>query len=145
MQFDAEKAVPWESIFASDEDAAAYELYRRDPLRIQRYNVRLARGLFKRRKPPVSFEACRTPVQLITSENNNIWPRQINERAYARLGGPKELVVLEGQDQWSVSQAFNELYAGHVTRWFAQHGASAAEREERQAATVGGSSGEIAR
>ena len=38
--------------------------------------------------------------------------------------------MLEGQDQWSVSQAFNELYAGHVTRWFEQHGASAAELRE---------------
>lgn len=131
VQFDAEKAVPWEAIFAAAEDAAAYELYRRDPLRIERYNVHLARGLFKRRKPPVPFEACRTPVQLITSENNNIWPPHINERAHARLGGPKELVVLEGQDQWSVSQAFNELYAGHVTRWFEKHGVSAVEREDQ--------------
>jgi len=120
-QFDAEKAVPWETIFASDEDAQAYELYRRDPLRIQRYNVHLARQLFKRRKPPVRFEDCRTPVQLITSENNKLWPPHINAGTHARLGGPKELVVLENQDQWSVSQAFNELYAGHVARWFAQH------------------------
>jgi pimeloyl-ACP methyl ester carboxylesterase len=123
VQFDAEKAVPWEAIFASEEDAAAYELYRRDPLRIQRYNVHLARGLFARRRPPVPFEECATPVQLITSEKNNIWPAHINERAFARLGGPKELVVLEGQDQWSVSQAFNELYAGHVVSWFDRHGA----------------------
>lgn len=130
-RFDAEKAVPWETIFASDEDAAQYELYRRDPLRIQRYNVRLARGLFKRRKPPVPFEACRTPVQLITSERNNIWPTHINEGTYARLGGPKELVVLEGQDQWSVSETFNELYAGHVTRWFDRHRDGAGDAEEQ--------------
>ena len=133
VQFDAEKAVPWEAIFASEEDAAAYELYKRDPLRIQRYNVHLARQLFARRKPPVTFEECTTPVQLLTSENNNIWPPHINERAFARLAGPKELVVLEGEDQWSVSQAFNELYAGHVVRWFDQHRETAAPGEERAA------------
>jgi pimeloyl-ACP methyl ester carboxylesterase len=119
--FDAEKAVPWEAIFSSEEDQAAYALYRRDPLRIKRYNVHLARDLFRRRRPPVSFEDCRTPVQLITSERNKIWPPPINERALARLGGEKELVMLHGMDQWSVAREFNDLYAGHVMRWFEQN------------------------
>ena len=80
-RFDAEKSVPWETIFSSEEDQAAYALYREDPLRIKRYNVHLARDLFRKRKPPVSFEDCRTPVQLITSEENGIWPPSINDRA----------------------------------------------------------------
>jgi pimeloyl-ACP methyl ester carboxylesterase len=122
VTFNAEKAVPWEAIFSSEEDQAAYALYRRDPLRIKRYNVHLARDLFRRRKPPVSFEDCRTPVQLITSELNKIWPPQINERALARLGCQKELVMLHGLDQWSVSREFNDTYAGHVMRWFEQVG-----------------------
>lgn len=120
IQFDAEKAVPWETIFAADEDRAAYEIYRRDPLRIKKYNVHLARGLFKRRKPPVSFEDCRTPTQLITCDANKLWPPHINQKTYARLGCEKELVVLEGLDQWSVSREFNDLYASHVLRWFEQ-------------------------
>lgn len=123
VQFDAEKAVPWEAIFSSAEDQAAYELYRRDPLRIARYNIHLARDLFRKRPPPVSFEDCRTPVQLITSELNKIWPPAINERAHKRLGGEKELVVLEGLDQWSVSQEFADAYAGHVMSWFERAGA----------------------
>jgi pimeloyl-ACP methyl ester carboxylesterase len=122
MQFDAEKAVPWEAIFSSEEDQAAYELYRRDPLRIQRYNVHLARDLFRRRPPPVRFEDCRTPVQIISSELNKIWPPAINDRTFARLGGEKELVTLEGMDQWSVSQEFAAAYAGHVMRWFERVG-----------------------
>ena len=103
VQFDAEKAVPWDAIFSSEEDQAAYQLYKRDPLRIQRYNVHLARDLFRKRRPPVPFEECRTPVQLINSELNTIWPLGINDRTYARLGGEKELVTLEGMDQWSLS------------------------------------------
>jgi pimeloyl-ACP methyl ester carboxylesterase len=126
VSFDAEKAVPWETIFSSEEDKAAYALYREDPLRIKRYNVHLARDLFRKRTPPVSFEDCRTPTQLITSEQNGIWPPSINDRTFARLGGEKELVRLEGWDQWAVSREFNDLYAGHVMDWFARHGARAA-------------------
>ena len=118
--FDAEKAVPWDAIFSSEEDQAAYALYQRDPLRIKRYNVHLARDLFRRRPPPVSFENCRTPVQLITSELNTIWPTHINDRALARLGCEKELVTLAGFDQWAVSREFNDMYAGHAMRWFEQ-------------------------
>jgi hypothetical protein len=125
VTFNAEKAVPWEAIFSSEEDQAAYALYKRDPLRIKRYNVHLARDLFKRRRPPVPFEECRTPVQLITSELNKIWPPHINEGTLARLGGEKELVTLHGLDQWSVSREFNDIYAGHVLRWFEQVGSKA--------------------
>jgi pimeloyl-ACP methyl ester carboxylesterase len=123
--FNAEKAVPWEAIFSSEEDQAAYALYRHDPLRMQRYNVHLARDLFKRRRPPVPFEECRTPVQLITSELNKIWPPHINEGTLTRLGGEKELIMLHGLDQWSVSREFNDTYAGHVMSWFERFGAHA--------------------
>jgi pimeloyl-ACP methyl ester carboxylesterase len=116
--FDATKAVPFEAIFCSEEDQAAYRIYQSDPLRITRWNVHLVRGLFRRRPHPVSFEDCRTPVQLITSELNKIWPPPINERALARLGCEKELVMLHGLDQWSVSREFNDMYAGHVMSWF---------------------------
>ena len=123
VSFNAEKSVPWETIFSSEEDQAAYALYRNDPLRIKRYNVHLARDLFKKRKLPVSFEDCRTPVQLITSEENKIWPPAINDRTYARLGCEKELVRLPGWDQWAVSREFNDLYAGHCMSWFERFGA----------------------
>lgn len=123
LTFDAQKSVPWETIFSSEEDKAAYAIYKEDPLRIKRYNVHLARDLFKKRTPPVSFEDCRTPTQLITSMENGIWPPSINDRTFARLGCEKELVRLEGWDQWAVSREFNDLYAGHVMSWFAKHGA----------------------
>lgn len=119
VQFDAEKAVPWSAIFSSEEDQAAYKIYQRDPLRIERYNVHLARDLFRPRRPPVSFEDCRTPVQMISSDLNTIWPPRINDKTYARLGCEKELVRMNA-DQWSVSKEFNAEYAGHVLRWFEQ-------------------------
>jgi pimeloyl-ACP methyl ester carboxylesterase len=125
ITFDAEKAVPWEAIFSSEEDQEAYAIYRKDPLRIKRYNVHLARDLFRKRKPPVAFEDCRTPIQLITSELNKIWPPHINDGTLERLGGEKELVRLN-EDQWSVAREFNALYAGHVMRWFDKHGARTA-------------------
>jgi len=125
IEFDAEKAVPWDAIFSSEEDQAAYAIYKQDPLRIKRYNIHLARDLFRRRRPPVSFEDCRTPVQLITCDQNTLWPPHINEETHARLGCEKELVVLEGLDQWSVARGFNDLYAGHVMRWFEQVGLGA--------------------
>ncbi|HET7450833.1 MAG TPA: alpha/beta hydrolase [Gaiellaceae bacterium] len=121
VQFDAEKSVPWEAIFGSEEDQAAYAIYRKDPLRIERYNVHLARDLFRPRKPPVSFEDCRTPVQLITSLRNNIWPPGTNDKTYARLGCEKEHVEMDA-DQWSVSEAFNAEYAGLVLKWFEKVG-----------------------
>jgi pimeloyl-ACP methyl ester carboxylesterase len=133
VQFNAEKAVPWEAIFSSEEDQAAYALYRNDPLRIQRYNVHLARDLFRPRRPPVPFEECRTPVQIISSELNKIWPAGINDKTYARLGCEKEHVRLEGLDQWSVAQGFNAIYAGHVMRWFERFGDRAARADAAEA------------
>jgi len=122
VTFNAWKVVPFEAIFCTDEDKVAFEIYKKDPLRVKRYNVHLARDMFRPRKHPVSFEDCRTPVQLITSELNTIWPPRINARAHARLGGEKDLVVLENLDQWSVSREFAEIYAANVLRWFDQIG-----------------------
>jgi hypothetical protein len=50
----------------------------------------------------------------------------MNLRYFERLGGPKELVTLEGVDQWVYTREFQELYAGHVIRWFNEHGAGVA-------------------
>lgn len=132
ITFDAEKAVPWEAIFSSEEDQAAYAIYKRDPLRIKRYNVHLARDLFKRRKPPVAFEDCRTPIQLISSMRNKIWPPAINDRTFARLGCEKELVRMDA-DQWSVAQEFNAEYAGHVMQWFDKVGDAGPRSEKAEA------------
>ena len=73
-RFNAEKAVPWEAIFAAEEDAAAYELYRRDPLADPALQRASCPRALQAADSPVRFEACRTPVQLITSAKNNIWP-----------------------------------------------------------------------
>jgi hypothetical protein len=45
-------------------------------------------------------------------------------RNYQRLGGPKELITLDGRPQWELNREFHELYCGHVIRWFESNGAS---------------------
>ena len=41
-----------------------------------------------------------------------------------RLGGPKELITLDGRPQWELNREFHELYCAHVIRWFEANGAS---------------------
>jgi hypothetical protein len=72
--------------------------------------------------PPVAFEQCRTPVQVIASEKSSLWPYAMNVRYFKRLGGQKELVTLKNTDQWVYTREFHEMYAQRVIRWFAAHG-----------------------
>jgi pimeloyl-ACP methyl ester carboxylesterase len=119
----AESALPWTTIFSSDEDAPLLEAFRDDPLRVRRFEFRLAGSMLKNMPPPVPFEQCRTPVQVIASEQSGLWPYEMNVRYFERLGGPKELVTLTGKDQWEYTLEFHEQYAAHVMRWFTQQGA----------------------
>ena len=78
--------------------------------------------LGRRLPPPVPFEACRTPVQVIASEYNRIWRHNVVAHNYRRLAGPKELVTLRGARQWEYNAEFAERYATHVIRWFKANG-----------------------
>jgi fermentation-respiration switch protein FrsA (DUF1100 family) len=71
-----------------------------------------------------SIEECRTPVQVIASEKNKLFPYRMVKRSYDRLGGPKELVTLSGKGMWGLSRDFNEDYCAHVIRWFNGQGAA---------------------
>jgi alpha-beta hydrolase superfamily lysophospholipase len=119
----AQDALPWRAIFSGPRDDALLEKFGDDPLRVQQFHFVLAGSMMGKLAPPVLFEDCRTPVQVIASEKSRLWPYSMNVRYYERLGGPKELITLEGVDQWVYTREFHELYAGHVIRWFNAHGA----------------------
>jgi alpha-beta hydrolase superfamily lysophospholipase len=120
------QAVPWEWIFAGPGDDERIETLYRDPLALQKVELRMAASIMKKRPAPVPFEQCRTPVQVIASDRNKVCPYELVTRNYERLGGPKELITLHGKGQWELNREFQEEYCQHVIRWFRQHGAASA-------------------
>lgn len=118
LPFDAVRAVPWEEIIEPHVDTL-----RKDPLAITAYSTALAATMAKPMPPPVPFEECRTPCQMLVSEKSRLWPLEHNRRAYERLGSPKkEWVLIEGAPQWSLRDEFVETYTGNVIRWFGANG-----------------------
>jgi hypothetical protein len=120
------QAVPWEWIFAGPGDDERIETLYRDPLALQKVELRMAASIMQKRPAPVPFEACRTPVQVIASDQNKVCPYELVTRNYERLGGPKELITLHGKGQWELNREFQEEYCQHVIRWFRQYGAETA-------------------
>ena len=100
LAIDAHKALPWTTIFSHPDDGPLLEAFEDDPLRARRFEFTLAGSMMATIPPPVPFEACRTPIQVIASEKSRLWPFEMNERYFERLGGPKEFVPLIGKDQW---------------------------------------------
>ncbi len=121
----AHSGLPFNAIFSGPDDGPLLDLFEHDPLRVQQFSFPLAASMMTPKAPPVQFEDCRTPVQVIASEKSQLWPYEMNVRYFDRLGGPKDLVRLEGVDQWVYTREFHELYASHVIRWFDANGAHA--------------------
>jgi pimeloyl-ACP methyl ester carboxylesterase len=117
------QAVPWEWIFAGPGDDEGIRLLQGDPLSLQTIQIRMVSSILQKLPPPTPFEQCRTPVQVIASNRNLVCPYELVTRNYRRLGGPKELVTLDGRPQWELNREFHELYCGHVIRWFQANGA----------------------
>jgi fermentation-respiration switch protein FrsA (DUF1100 family) len=134
LSLPAKQALPWTTIFSGPEDGPLLKSFSRDPLRVRRFEYVLAKSMLAAVPPPVPFEECRTPVQLIASEKSRLWPFAMNARYYERLGGPKELVTLYGVDQWVYTREFHEMYAAHVIRWFRAHVAETETAETQRAA-----------
>jgi pimeloyl-ACP methyl ester carboxylesterase len=116
--FEARKAVPCEDVVGPDT-----EMSMGDPLAFEHYTLGLVASMAKPMKPPVRFEDCRTPCQVVGSEKGRLWPLSHNRKSFERLGGPKEWVLLEGAPQWSLSDDFSANYASNVIRWFRENGA----------------------
>jgi pimeloyl-ACP methyl ester carboxylesterase len=118
------QAVPWEWIFAGPGDEEGIRLLQGDPLCLRTAQIRMISSILERLPPPVPFEQCRTPVQVIASNRNLVCPYELVTRNYQRLGGPKELITLDGKPQWELNREFIEMYCGHVIRWFQDNGAA---------------------
>jgi len=118
IRWNAHKTVPWDDIIDPH-----HETYDRDPLKITTYGVGLAATMSKRWSPPVPFEECRTPIQMVASEKSQLWPVEHVRKAYERLGSPvKEFVLMEGAPQWSLQPAFVDEWMGNVLRFFKANG-----------------------
>jgi pimeloyl-ACP methyl ester carboxylesterase len=117
------RVMRYSDVFEEPGDAAGASLLAEDPLALKAFELRMAFSMVARHKPRVVFEECRTPVQVIASENNKLFPYRMVRRSYERLGGPKELVTLSGKGMWGLSREFNEDYCAHVIRWFDANGA----------------------
>ncbi len=120
------QAVPWHWVFGGPGDDDGIRLLEADPLSLQRIQLRMVSSILEKLPTPVPFEACRTPVQVIASDRNLVCPYHLVTRNYERLGGPKELITLEGRPQWELNRAFHEEYCAHVIRWFQANGANLA-------------------
>jgi hypothetical protein len=118
------QAVPWEWIFGGPGDDEGIRLLHGDPLSLHTIQIRMVSSILEKLPPPTPFEHCRTPVQVIASNRNLVCPYELVTRNYQRLGGPKELITLDGRPQWELNREFHELYCAHVIRWFEANGAS---------------------
>ncbi len=128
LALQAEAALPWRAIFSGPDDGLLLQAFEDDPLRVRRFHFRLVASMMHKMQPPVAFEQCHTPIQVIASEKSSLWPYAMNVRYFNRLACPKELVTLENTDQWVYTREFHEMYAGHVIRWFRGNGANAEAR-----------------
>ena len=115
--------IPWGDVFGGPGDEEFVKTLEGDPLALQKVEMRMARSLIRNQPAPVPFDRCRTPIQMIASDENRIWPYEMVVENYNRLGGPKEFVRLQGRPQWESNREFHELYCDHVISWFQDNGA----------------------
>jgi fermentation-respiration switch protein FrsA (DUF1100 family) len=133
IPFDRE-TIPWDDVVEPYVD-----VLKDDPLVLPHFTTALGASMAKPMKPPVPFEQCTTPAQMIASEKSRLWPVEHNRKAYERLGSPKkEFVLLEGAPQWSMSDEYLHEYTGHVIRWFRENGADLTPADAEAQAPVGG-------
>ncbi len=119
-----ERVMRYSDVFEEPGDAEQARALAEDPLALKAFELRMASSMVARHRPRVPFEECRTPVQVIASERNKLFPYRMVKRSYDRLGGPKELVTLSGKGMWGLNREFNEEYCAHVIRWFNAQGAA---------------------
>jgi alpha-beta hydrolase superfamily lysophospholipase len=133
IPFDRE-TIPWDDVVAP-----YVEVLKKDPLVLPHFTTALGASMAKPMKPPVPFEECTTPCQMIASERSRLWPVSHNRKAYERLGCPKkEFVLLEGAPQWSMDDDYLQKYTEQVIRWFRENGAQTTAAQRQAGAPVGG-------
>jgi hypothetical protein len=119
-----QRVMRYRDVFEEPGDEVQVRALEEDPLALKHFELRMAASMVAMHRPRVPFEACRTPVQVIVSEENKLFPARMVRRSFDRLGGPKELVTLAGKGMWGLSREFNEAYCAHVIRWFNANGAA---------------------
>jgi pimeloyl-ACP methyl ester carboxylesterase len=110
-------SIPWHHVFVGPDDGDYRRRLKRDPLSLQRGKVPLGYSIVSPFPPPVSFEACSTPVQVIISTRSRLWPASAVRRSAERLGGPREIVEIDAP-HWEMNRAFHERYCAHAMKWF---------------------------
>lgn len=128
-EFDAMKVIHWDWVFSGPDDGPRIEQLANDPLSMRRIQLKMVSSILQRHVPPVPFEQCRTPVQAVLSTANRVCPYELASANFARLAGPKDLVVQAGVGQWQLDRTFNDTYCGHVIRWFDANGARRVARD----------------
>ena len=113
--------IPFDAVFGAPDDGPYIELLKRDPLALDRVEVRFMNSLIMRQRAPVKFEDCRKPIQVLASDKNEIWPYDMVVRNYERLGGQKQLITLNDRPQWWFRRDWHEEYCAHVIGWFNEH------------------------
>ncbi len=127
---EAHKALPWDAVFNGPGADRFLQIFEGDPIRVQHFEFRLGASMLQRMAPEVPFEECRTPVQVILSENSRLWPAEMNQEYYDRLGGKKEIINLPDTEHWVFTREFHEMYCAEIVRWFKENGAVVAARFE---------------
>jgi pimeloyl-ACP methyl ester carboxylesterase len=124
LSIPASQSAPWDRIHEGPDDERMRDVMGRDPLALQRVQLRMASSLMRTRQTRVPFEQCETPVQVVATDRNRLWPYEMVKRNFERLGGPKELITLEGKPMWQLDREFVEDYCSHAVRWFRAHDTS---------------------
>jgi pimeloyl-ACP methyl ester carboxylesterase len=113
-----QRVMRYSDVFEEPGDDELAQALAEDPLSLKYFELRMASSMIAARHLPVRFEDCRTPVQVVPSENNKLFPYRMVKRSFDRLGGPKQLVTLAGKGMWGLGREFNDMYCAHVVRWF---------------------------
>ena len=121
MSYKATDMIPFDDVFGAPDDGPYIEILKRDPLALDRVKVRFMYSLLRRQRAPIPFADCRTPVQVVASDKNEIWPYDMVVRNFERLGGPKQLITLQDRPQWWFRRDWHEEYCAHVIEWFNEH------------------------
>ncbi len=114
----AAEVLPWSDYFAGAQDSTLVGTLREDPLGPHALAPELMRAAVGGLAPSVAFEECRTPIQVVASEKDGVWPYEMVVHNFARLGGPKELVTLTAAPHWDLTREFTNSYCAHAVQWF---------------------------
>src|SRR5207237_857667 len=81
-----QRVMRYSDVFEEPGDDELARALAQDPLSLKYFELRMASSMIATRHLPVRFEDCRTPVQVVASENNKLFPYRMVKRSFERLG-----------------------------------------------------------